>query len=107
MVTIGTDRPQVQYLNRYVRGPLCAAGATGSDKWYELGLALMGEGSRNDLDVMKIDKRNTYQCCDAMFALWLQRVPEASWELLINALKKECMNKIVDDLNTKLPAQGT
>ena len=102
MVTIGTERPQVRYLNRYVRDPLCAAGVRGPDKWFDLGLTLMGEGSRNNLEVISIDKRNTYQCCDAMFGLWLQRVPTASWEQLIKALEEISMDDIVKDLTKRL-----
>ena len=102
LITIGTERPQVRYLNRYVRDPLCAAGARGPDKWYDLGLTLMGEGSRNSLDVISIDKRNTFQCCDAMFGLWLQRVPSASWAQLIEALKEISMDNIATDLDNRL-----
>ena len=42
LVPIVTDRPEVRYLNRYVREPLCAVGAKGPDKWHDLGLVLMG-----------------------------------------------------------------
>ena len=97
-----TDRPQVKYLNRYVRDPLCAAGAVGPDKWFDLGLTLIGEGSRNNLNVMKIDQRNTYGCCDAMFSLWLQRVPDASWSQLITALRETAMDGIANDLTSRL-----
>ena len=105
LVTIETDKPQVRYLNKYVRDPLCAACAEGPNKWFELGLILMGEGSRNNLNVIKIDKANTYLRCDAMFGLWLQRVPDASWEQLINGLEEISMDDTVKDLNARL--QGT
>ena len=62
----------------------------------------MGEGCRYSLDVISIDKRNTYQCCNAMFGLWLQRVPSASWEQLIEALKELFMDDIVTELNKRL-----
>ena len=102
LVTIAIDRPQVRYLNRYVRDPLCAAGASGPDKWFDLGLALMGENSRDNLNVIKIDQRNTYGCCDAMFGLWLQRVPDASWSQLIAALKEISMDDIANNLTKRL-----
>ena len=105
MVTIGTERPEVRYLNRYVRDPLCAAGASGPDKWFDLGLVLMGESSRNNLNVIKIDQRNTYGYCDAMFGLWLQRVPDASWDKLITALKELKMDDIVKNLEERLPSK--
>ena len=102
LVTIVTERPQVRYLNRYVRDPLCAAGARGPDKWFDLGLALMGESSRNNLDVIKIEQRNVYGCCDAMFGLWLERVSDASWSQLIEALREISMDGIASDLTKRL-----
>ena len=105
LVTIVTDRPEVKYLNRHVRDPLCAAGARGPDRWFDLGLALIGEGSRNSLDIMRIDQRNTYGCCDAMFSLWLERVPGANWSQLIQALRGISMDNIADDLTKRLKSK--
>ena len=98
-----TDRPEVRYLSRYVRGPLCAASATGPDRWFDVGLTLIGESGRNDLDVMKHKyQRDIYPCCDAMFALWLQRDPEASWSKLIAALRENSLERIAGDLTDRL-----
>ena len=97
-----TARPGMKYLNRYVRDQLAAAGAGGPKKWYDLGLTLMGESSRNQLDVMKIDKYNTYECCEGMFNLWLEKDPKASWNKLIAALKQNNLNTIADALTRRL-----
>ena len=102
MITVVTARPEVKYLNRYVRDQLAAASASGPKKWYDVGLTLMGENSRNQLDVMKVDKHNTYERCEGMFNLWLERDPEASWNKLIAALKRNNLNTIADDLTKKL-----
>ena len=97
-----TDRPEVKYLHRYVRDPLAAAGANGPNRWYDVGLTLMGESSRNNLDIFKLDKRNTYECCEGMFNLWLQRDTEASWNKLIEALRKNNLGDIAKDLTKRL-----
>ena len=51
---------------------------------------------------MRIDERNTFGCCDAMFGLWLQRVPDASWEKLIVALKEITLDDIATNLTKRL-----
>ena len=90
----------MRYLNRYVRDSVCAAGPT---KWHDLGLVLIGESGRNELDVIKIDKRHSvFECCDAMFALWLQRDTKASWKRLINALREISMDVLADELAKRL-----
>ena len=102
LITVVTARPDIKYLNRYVRDQLAAASASGPKKWYDLGLTLMGKSSKDQLGVMKIDKHNTYECCEGMFNLWLERDPEASWSKLIAALKLNNLNTIADDLTRKL-----
>lgn len=101
-ITVVTDRPGIKYLHRYVRDPLAAAGADGPERWYDVGLTLMGDSSKDRLDILKIDQRNTYGCCEGMFNLWLQRDVEASWNKLITALRKNNLGGIADDLTAKL-----
>ena len=97
-----TACPEIMQLNRFVRDPLAAAGANGPNRWYDVGLTLMGESSRNHLDILKIDKRNTYECCEGMFSLWLDRDSEASWNKLIAALRRNDLGGIADDLIKRL-----
>ena len=95
-----TDRPEVRYLNRYVRDSVCAEGNT---KWHDLGLILIGESGRNDLGIIKLDKKHSvFECCDAMFALWLQRDTQASWGRLITALREIFMEVLADELTKRL-----
>ena len=96
LVTVVTDHPEVRHLNTYVRGPLCAAGP---NRWRDLGLILMGESSRNELSIIEYNHQsNISGCCDKMFALWLERDPEATWKKLIAALKDNHLETIASDL---------
>lgn len=102
VITIVEDRPEMKYLNRYVRDPLAAASVNGPDRWYDVGLALMGQESKNQLDILKINKRNVYGYCEGMFDLWLQRDTKASWDKLIKTLRKNGLNDLADDLIKRL-----
>ena len=85
MITVN-DCPNDQFLNKYVRTKVCAAGA---DKWWELGIVLMGQDAAADLDVIKIDHpNNVMECCSKMFNEWRRRCPKASYKHLIDGLKE-------------------
>ena len=96
LLPIVIDPPEVRYLNKYVRDPLCAAGP---NKWRDLGLILIGESNRSKLGMIKIDEKHGVSgCCDAMFARWLEIDPEPSWNKLIAALKEISLKAIAEDL---------
>ena len=94
------DRPDDKYLNKYVRGKVCAAGA---NKWRDLGIVLMGQDAATDLDIMRVDYPNDVkQCCSRMFTEWLQRTPMASWKQLIEALKEVELTQLANELEELL-----
>ena len=96
LIAIVTDRPEVRHLNRYVRDPLCAAG---TNRWHDLGLILTGKSGKNKLDMIKNDEKQSLSGhCDAMFALWLEIDPDASWNKLIAALREISLKAIASDL---------
>ena len=93
------DRPDVKYLRKYVSGKVYAAGA---DKWWHLGIVLMGQDALN-LDVIRADHPyNVEGCCSSMFAWWLERTPEASWRQLIEALKEVQLDQLASELKESL-----
>ena len=49
-----------------------------------------------------INKQNIFAQCDEMFRLWLERIPEASWGKLIEALEKIEMGELAKDLTERL-----
>ena len=88
--------PDDEYLNKYVRGKVCAAGA---NKWRDLGIVLMGQDAVTDLDVIRINHPNDVEeCCSRMFTKWRQRTPTASWKQLIEALKEVDLIQLASEL---------
>ena len=100
LITLVTERPDTVYLMRYVRDPLCAEGPI---IWYDVGRTLIGEGSINNLKIIKNNPQlSIYERCDAMFDLWKQRDTEASWNKLIDALERHKLNDLIKDLKERL-----
>ena len=96
------DRPQLRYINRYVKGDLCSACVEDKDLWHTLGIELMGEDAIPRLNVIKIDEQSTPGRCWAMFNAWSQRNPDASWQKLIEALRNVRLGDIADKLEKAL-----
>ena len=94
------DCPDDKYLNKYVRGKVCAAGA---NKWRDLGIVLMGQDAVTDLDMIRVDyPYNIKECCSRMFTEWRQRTPKASWKQLIEALKEVKLTQLASELEELL-----
>ena len=92
--------PDDEYLNKYVRGKVCAAG---TNKWRDLGTVLMGQDAVTDLDVIRINHPNDVEeCCSKMFTKWRQRTPKASWKRLIEALKEVKLTQLASELEELL-----
>ena len=67
-----------KYLVIMVREKVCATGTT---KWWDLGIALMGQGAAPGLDLIRVDyPNNVVECCVRMFNTWRQTTPTGSWE---------------------------
>ena len=96
LLTTVDDRPEMKYLNRYVKEPLCAKS---TEMWKDLGTELLG--SNNTLDVINNNNCDIRNCCSAMFQLWLDRQPTASWRKLIEALKQLQLNHLADQIESK------
>ena len=100
LITIAVcDRPEVKFLNRHVREQLCARSA---QMWKDLGVILLGSENNDALEVIKNDNSNVMGRCSAMFQLWLDRQPSASWRQLIQALKELHLNYIAHQIESKL-----
>ena len=94
------DRPDDEYLDKHVRGKVCAAG---TNKWRDLGTVLMGQDAVTDLDVIRINHPNDVEeCCSKMFTKWRQRTPKASWKQLIEALKEVKLTQLASELEELL-----
>ena len=94
------DCPDDKYLNKYVRGKICAAG---TNKWRDLGIVLMGQDAVTDLDMIRVDyPYNVKECCSRMFTEWRQRTSKASWKQLIEALKEVKLTQLASELEELL-----
>ena len=92
--------PDDKYLNKYVRGKVCAAG---TNKWRDLGIVLMGQDAVTDLDMIRVDyPYNVKECCSRMFTEWHQRTPKASWKQLIEALKEVELTQLASEIEELL-----
>ena len=88
------SRPQLKELKHIMK---YEAGVT--TKWYDIGLELLC----NDDVVVLNEIRTNYptdvnKCCTEMFSEWLQRVPDARWNQLAQALKKVGLNTAVKNV---------
>ena len=80
--TTGCDRPALKLLNKYVR-------KDASVKWHDLGLELLEQEDEGKLHEIQINNpNNASECCKQMFQLWLNKCPNATWNLLITALRE-------------------
>ena len=82
-----------------MREQLCAKG---TQIWKDLGVELLGEGDNDALDVIKNNNSDVTTCCSAMFQLWLDRKPTASWRRLIQALKQLKLDYLANQVESKL-----
>ena len=99
MITVN-DCPNDQFLNKYVRTKVCAAGA---NKWRDLGIVLMGQDAADDLDVIRIDHpNNVKECCSRMFSEWRQRNTKASYKDLIDGLKEVNLIQLTSEVEKLL-----
>jgi len=79
---IGTDRPAMKYLNRYVRPHI-------TKKWHDIGVELLDVGDEMVLDTVQDDfPGDAEKCAAKMFRLWLARKTDANWNKLIQAFRE-------------------
>jgi len=71
-----------------VRDQVCAAAASGRKVWHELGIKLLGESKKHQLDIISVQKgTNVYGCFDDMIDMWKRDAKNgASWGQLIDGL---------------------
>ena len=99
---VANDRPTLKDFHHIgVVRLVSAACATRSTVWKELGYELSLDES--NLDVIEVNNRHDIgRCCSAMFTLWLEKQPSASWEKLKEALVAVELGKLVNMINEKL-----
>ena len=82
-----------------MREQLCA---NNTQAWKDLGVELLGEENSNALEVIENKHNDVMIRCSAMFKLWLDRLPTASWRQLIKALEQLQLNSLANQIKLKL-----
>ena len=95
------DKPELKYINRYVRPQLTAACDSNPQAWKDLGIELMPD-SEAALSTISANDSNLVGRCSSLFSLWFQRQPEASWRQLIDALKITGLNNLAKQIKGQL-----
>ena len=81
-VYVGTDRPALKYLNKYVKADIAA-------EWHDIGVELLDVEDEPVLNAIKNNFPGDVNKCTAeMLQLWLARKAEASWNCLIEVLRE-------------------
>ena len=78
---IGSDRPTLKYLYRFVRPYI-------TTQWYEIGLELLGEEDEYVLNIIMANYSNDPdKCTREMLQLWLARKSNPTWDQLIDVFR--------------------
>ena len=78
---IGTDRPTLIYLNKYVIPHICVL-------WYDIGVQLLDMDDLSIFEVIRANNSNdVIRCATEMLKHWVKTRVDASWNTLIRALR--------------------
>ena len=95
---IGSEHPVLKYLYKHV-----IVGIT--NKWYEIGVELLDPGDEIVLDAINRNHPGDVDKCAAeMLKLWRERKSEASWNVLLTALREPHiqLNTLASTINALL-----
>lgn len=98
-VCVGTDHPALKFLNKF-RDEIAT-------KWHDIGVELLDIGDESALNGIKANHPGDINKCAAeMLQLWLDRKTDASWNRLIEVLRKpniklNVLAKKIEDLLSK------
>ena len=79
---LGTDKPSITLLHKYVRNEV-------APQWRDLGIQLLEQEPLRTLNIIEADHpHGVKRCCTEMLEYWLCNDPEASWNKLMSALEQ-------------------
>ena len=90
----GSDRPIIQQINGYgIRDGVAT-------EWHDLGVHLLPNNCQVQLSIIKSNNRTDVKACSTeMFQYWLQVDITASWNKLIEALRKIKKYDLAQDIS--------
>jgi len=69
--------------------------------WYSLGLELLDSQYKEALDIIKRNhKGNVYRCCIKMFSKWLSTSDTATWNHLIEAIRRIDLGDVANNIQS-------
>ena len=79
---VGSDRPALKYLNRYVVPAI-------APKWYDVGLELMDIQDEKELNVIRVEQSisDDKERAIKMLTVWRDKKIDASWNDILKVLK--------------------
>ena len=81
IIRIGSDRPSLKDLYDHVVMKV-------ADKWKDLGVHLLRSDQERMLDIIEADySHDAVRCCKRLFTKWLNTTEDATWNMLIKALR--------------------
>ena len=81
-IIIGGTRPTMKDINRHVIPSVATS-------WYSLGLELLDPEHEKSLEIIEEGNKHDIQyCCRKMFSKWLDTCDNATWDQLIDAIKR-------------------
>ena len=89
----GSDKPKIKEINNYgIRDGVAT-------DWHNLGVQLIPDHLQRQLGIIRADNPgDAKECCTIMFEYWLQVDTTASWNKLIEALRKINNLQLIDDI---------
>ena len=89
----GSDKPKIiEIYNHGIRDGVANA-------WHDLGVQLIPDRLQTYLGIIRTNNPDDAQkCCSRMFEYWLQVDTTASWNKLIEALRKINKHQLADDI---------
>ena len=74
-----------------------------SSKWQDLGLELLEPEDEKSLNEISFNNpSDVSECCKEMFQLWLRKCTNATWNVLIQALKEIGLNNLATTIEGML-----
>ena len=80
-IRTGNDRPSLKDLYDHVMMKV-------ADRWKDLGVQLLRSDQEKMINIIEADyPHNTVKCCKRIFEKWLDTTEDATWNMLIKALR--------------------
>ena len=93
----GSDKPTLKEINDYeIRDQVAT-------EWHDLGVQLLPNNLQVQLGIIENNNTgNAKMCCTRMFEYWLQVDTTASWDKLIEALRRINKNQLAERISREI-----